>query len=387
MILRYGGENFFSFKEGFDINLRLNKNCPKEISKGQDVSTVMCIKGANAAGKTNALKALTLFFDFVNNSFSSKPEDSLDIESYFLNDKPTYLFVEFRLSGKDYLYEIEVEGKKVLSEAFYSIDEKGEIKGDVLFSRKENELVKYTDEYADLASIPKFRDNASLISIAHQFSIDSINFIYDKFKQYSSNVDYYGFKADHLSVGFVSKFYHDYPESLEFVVKMLKTFDTGIENIKMSFNENEKGEKDYYPVFEYSIGTKKKLTLYHNESSGTKRLYTHLGLYWVVLATRNIMLLDELDLHLHSMIIPELINLFEAPETNPHNSQLIFNCHNNEIMDQLGKYRIVLVDKENAESCTRRLDELPSDMLRNGRPVRAHYEKGHLGGIPEIKNG
>jgi hypothetical protein len=38
MILRYGGSNYFCFKEDFEIDLRLNKNCSEDISNGKDYS-------------------------------------------------------------------------------------------------------------------------------------------------------------------------------------------------------------------------------------------------------------------------------------------------------------------------------------------------------------
>ena len=46
MLLEFGAYNFASFKEGFEINLRKNKN-------SLEANTLMGIKGANAYGTYN----------------------------------------------------------------------------------------------------------------------------------------------------------------------------------------------------------------------------------------------------------------------------------------------------------------------------------------------
>lgn len=53
-------------------------------------------------------------------------------------------------------------------------------------------------------------------------------------------------------------------------------------------------------------------------------------------------------------------------------------------MDYLGKYRIVLVNKENNESFLYRLDEISGDLLRNDRSISKVYENGKIGGKPRL---
>ena len=63
MLLKYSTSNFYCFKEAIEISFELNDNCPKKISKGKPYSNIICVKGANGSGKTNALKALSTFTD------------------------------------------------------------------------------------------------------------------------------------------------------------------------------------------------------------------------------------------------------------------------------------------------------------------------------------
>lgn len=381
MILRYGGSNFFCFKEYFEIDLRLNKNCPDNISQGLDSSKVMCIKGANASGKTTALKALSFLAHFVSNSFQNKPESKIEAETFFGNSDAVELFCEFRIMDTDYRYELNIRNDSVDLEALKLL------KTDtVLFQRTLNQIESVSPDFKELKSIPSLRANASVISTANQHEMASIEYIHEFFKygQYS-NVGNQGFD-EILNYDDVSKFYHDEPDVLEFVVKQLSKFDTGVTNIEIKTIDGIDGEIIYYPLFHYIVdGETKKLRL-NVQSSGTKRLYKLLAWCYLmavrahILPYGSIMVMDELDLHLHNDILPELIRLFE----NVEKSQLIFTCQNDGILDSMGKYRSILLNKEDNESYTYRLDELPSDILRNGRPITPHYKKGSIGGVPNI---
>ena len=82
------------------------------------------------------------------------------------------------------------------------------------------------------------------------------------------------------------------------------------------------------------------------------------------------------------MILPLIVDLFTNKEINKHNAQFIFTAHNTEIIDVLGKYRTILVNKEDNVSYCYRLDEIPGNMVRNGRPITPLYLHKKLGGVP-----
>jgi len=382
MILKYGGSNFFCFKEGFEVDLRLNNNCPEEISGGKDYSQVMCIKGANASGKTTALKALSFISSFIKSSFDTKPSHKPSIETYFGNNMPTQLFCEFRIKEVEYRYNLTIEDGLVIHEKLSDITNADT----VLFSRAENKLELTEKTYAELKTIPKIRSNASLISIAHQHEIQCIDHIYFLFSfGLMSNVSNDGFDEQWNNDG-LSRFYNENEHFLSFIKKQLIKLDTGIVNIEISSMEDNEGNLVYFPLFSFDIdGEIKKLRL-HSQSSGTKRLYKILSYFCLIIRNNSdlpyapILLMDELDLHLHSQITPDLIKLIEIEK----NTQLIFTCQNDQILDSMGKYRTILINKTENESYSYRLDELPSDILRNNRPITPHYKKGTIGGVPNI---
>ncbi len=63
---------------------------------------------------------------------------------------------------------------------------------------------------------------------------------------------------------------------------------------------------------------------------------------------------------------------------------MIFSTHNAKILDYTKKYRSVLVNKDASESYAYRLDEIPGDIIRNGRSLVSIYNSGKIGGVPRI---
>ena len=100
-----------------------------------------------------------------------------------------------------------------------------------------------------------------------------------------------------------------------------------------------------------------------------------------------VLALDEFDIDLHPDLIPMLVELFENKELNKNNAQFIFTTHHTSIMDKLGKYKIVMVNKEENESYLYRLDEIPGDILRPDRPITPAYRANKIGGKPRIQYG
>lgn len=384
MILEFGAKNFYSFKEGFEVSLRLGEGCPNSISNGKDYTNIMAIKGANASGKTNVLKVLSFLKEFVNNSFNQNPDFKIAFNSFFNNDESTELYIVFIENHIEYRYELIVTVDKVVSETIYRKD-KRESK---IIERKDNEIISKLKEFQDL-EIMKLRDNASLLSTANQYDIESTKLIYNLFSKIGINVNYFGRKDNFVDYKIATKFYFENPYFFDFVKKVLAISDTGIDTIEIEKQtDKETGKDKYFPRFKYQLENEDKHSLtFNHQSSGTKALYLQLGLYKAILDLGGILVLDEFDINLHSDLLPMLIDFFDDEEKNPNNAQLIFTTHHTDIMDKLGKYRVVLVNKDENESFLYRLDEIPGDMLRNDRSIVQKYKEGKIGGKPRLNYG
>ncbi len=382
MLLGYGAKNCWCFKEWLDINLRFNGYVPENISQGKDYSLILGFEGANASGKTNALKVFAFIADFIKNSFSYPPEQKIFYDSFFNNEEPSEFYVEFRDSDYfEYRYEAILQRDFVISETLYLIKDTDE---EIIFKRNENtiEINKLYNNEIKLV----LRKNASFISTLHQYEIKEIESIFDIFSKHTINVTYSGLRYEiDRDIPTISEIYYHDKDALKFTTKLIKKFDTGITDIEISFRENDKNNKIYFPIF-YHKTEKSKCSLgIDSESTGTRALYINLLFYYTNLKSGGVLILDEFDINLHPDILPHLIKLFTSLESNPNGAQMIFTSLNPEVLDILGKYRSYLFEKENGESFGYRLDEPDTNILRNDRSVSAPYRRHLLGGFPKIE--
>ncbi len=378
MILEFGAKNFFSFKEGFEILFQKSRNSTSEISN------IIALNGANASGKTNVIKTLSFLQSFVTDSFSNlKPDENIRFSSYFDNNEPTEIYIVFLQNNLEYRYELTLTNKEVINEKIYRTQERK-----TLLIERDYRKIKTIKEYKELEYINITRDNASIVSISKQYGIEVINEIFDLFN-FITNVDELGKlenKERFLDYRIVSKDYYKNKKFLDFVISFLKKADIGISNIEiLKEKEPETDEIIYIPIFHYDINGEDKFLTYHDQSSGTQTLYSQLHLYITVISMGRLLALDEFDINLHPDLLPILLDFFEDKSFNDTNAQFILTTHNYDIMDKLGKYKTVLVNKEDNQSFLYRLDEIPGDLVRNDRKISPIYNANKIGGKPKIK--
>ncbi|WP_395303200.1 ATP-binding protein [Pectobacterium polonicum] len=395
MIYSYGFKNYFGFKEGAEISFELNSRVPKGISNGRDVATILGVKGANGAGKTNLLKALDFISTFSTESFKNNADDDINADSYFESKKPSAFYIDFRSSDVRYTYELAVTHKEVVYEKLYrknysaDLSEKKTRKV-LVFERDRNEIVKRLDEISSIDVIA-LKSNASLISTAYHYKFETpllmLDEVYDFFNSFMSNVGYTGLRDISLSTEAIHKTtlsYFKNKEAFDFVKSLIISSDMGISDIKILDRVDDSGKKIYFPVFEHIVDGKAYTLTIYDQSSGTKSLYVKLHYYWLTLVLGGVLIMDEFDLNFHPLMLPKLLDLFESKDTNPLNSQFIFTSHITEVLEKLSKFRTYLVNKDDNECYCYRLDEIGGDLLRHGRPIAPIYNEGKLGGVPKL---
>lgn len=376
MLLGFGGRNCWSFKEWLTIDLTLNKKVGEQYTiKDTNVTPVLFFMGPNASGKSTALRVLTFIAFFCRSSFELKPDGIIPFESYFNNGDDSEFYMEFFIEGKRYLYELILNNRLVKSE---KLTLKGD-KKEALVSRKLNKF-KINKLFNTNSNI-QLRDNVSFFSTAFQYGLKETKAFYDFFSSFSSNI----FKKGtffYSTNDEVAEFYYNNPKIKKRVVKELKRFDTGIKDVEILKLYGNNNEVIYLSQFHH-FGSDNALSV-QSQSMGTRTLYNMLGQVFAKLETGGVLILDEIDDHIHPDITPHIINYF-ADEKNTK-TQLLFTSHNSAILDITKKYRSYIFAKVDGESLCYRIDELPKNIeIRNDRSLSATYHNGILGGHPNVK--
>lgn len=119
------------------------------------------------------------------------------------------------------------------------------------------------------------------------------------------------------------------------------------------------------------------------ESHGTRLFVKIFPLLLQALETGGVAVIDELDLAIHPLILPEIIRWFHDPVRNPHNAQLWMTCNNSTLLEELIKDEVLFCEKDT-------LGRTTVYALRDIQSVRRQdnfykkYMSGVYGAVPHL---
>ena len=121
-----------------------------------------------------------------------------------------------------------------------------------------------------------------------------------------------------------------------------------------------------------------------DESDGTIRLLELLPVFYGIISTKRVFVVDEIESSIHPTLINELINKFSLDEKTE--GQLIFTAHESTLLNQnifrQDEIRFVEKDK-NGESDLYTLSAFKEHKTIN---IRSGYLNGRYGAIPFLSN-
>ena len=187
MIIQFSIANYLSFKEPATLSLAATSlREPEAEANGAsfelDGINLKLLKsavvfGANASGKSNLIKALHFFKDFVFNSFKAlQSDEQISVEPYRLNvvsaKEPSMMEMVMVVEGSIFRYGFEVTPTEVCKEWLYKKACKRRSKEIELFYRDSGQFnihAKYS-QAQELVNKKMIRDNALLLSTLAQFN-------------------------------------------------------------------------------------------------------------------------------------------------------------------------------------------------------------------------
>ncbi len=386
MIHRVAFDNFYSFKDRVDIDLRVSKRAPDTDAYFQSADTrvtkLMTVVGANASGKTNLLKSVVFLDYFICSSFQHQPGEELYFKQFTTSEDntPSNFEIVFETEGSVYEYVLQLTTKKVLFEKLRVKDKKFKM----LYKRNWNdESAEYDYDFRkfDVSSDFKklIKENASVISTGYHANHKQSRQIVEYFASVHSNLYEEG-KIGREPESEVLKFYMSNAAIKRQAEDILARFDTGLQEIVIEKSQNADTPTRFTAFAKHKIGAEKTMNLpLSYESSGTRNLLALLKTVLVVLEVGGVAILDEMDSDLHPYIVSEVVKLFESRTSNPHNAQLIFSIHSVHVLNRLDKFQITLVEKIDGHSVAYQLNNLD---VRADDNYYAKYMAGAYGAVP-----
>ena len=365
------------------------------------------IYGANASGKTNALRAIYFIVQAVVESHSSwKPDSPIPIQR-FLNggeDVPSEFEIDFLTAGIRYRYGFRVTALAVLEEWLHAYP-KG--KKQIWFHRTSGKPIsfstKLTGENRTIENLT--RNNSLFLSAAAQNNHEALRVPYrwiaDLLFVMEENRSIF---RDHTAKLCQSSAY------LDEVFRLVSAADLGITGIKVEQPEVPEEQKKMFAKRVDALkaagvrGPPRDLTgdpqiqLLHRvgdrevpfesgqESRGTLAYLALLGPVVDSLKKGMPLIVDELDSSLHPLLSAHLVSLFNDPATNPRGSQLIFSTHDtNLLVGGLLRRDQIWFSEKASDGCTH-LFPLSDFKLRRTDNLQSGYLLGRYGAIPFINS-
>ncbi|MBL8658689.1 MAG: AAA family ATPase [Rhodospirillales bacterium] len=394
MIHRIEIENFGSIRERQVIDLsvpatapELERFPPSKASERTRLPTVVAFFGPNASGKSTALRAAVAARDFAVRSFEIGPEAVIPWFVPFRagewRSRPTRISIDFDAPWIDetlhmHRYQLaighgEQAGVPVIHESL-SIKDGRRFRN--LFLRKHQEIrcASELELPPSDARLKAVRANASVISTMAQFNHEFFRRVQADVTYMLTNIAGHALFVPQLQDAL--RFFVDHEEALKDLREQLARLDVGINDINIVETSSGLLASFTHEGLEESVHVLE-------ESNGTRRFILLFPLLWYTLQTGRPAIIDEFDVDLHPMLIPEILNWFQDPELNPHRAQLFLAAHNVSIMEHLEKEEIFLVEKarDGASEITA-LKDIRG--VRREPSLQRKYLGGVFGAVPNI---
>lgn len=413
MLVQFTFDNFRSIKDQVTFSMVSGLNNRHSVIKTRNYSLLpsAVIYGANASGKSNIVRALDYMKAMVLNVrkvFQST--DTLNHEPFRLSTETMNASSSFEViflnNQVKYRYGFEADSTTVYSEWLFA-DEKG--KEARLFFRDSD-----TGEF--YVNPEKFKEGKGLKVLPNSLFVWKCD---QEGGQVARSILEWFKKVNHLN-GMRPSDYLLYtlnqmknPEFYEEIKRLVTSADFGIDDLKHREDKVPVNEIDNLPVPKeirdtmlanasplVKLGARtihvkydeagapvgfEEFDLTSDESEGTKKYFCLSAPFIDTLRNGKVLLVDELDASLHPLLTMALISLFNNPDINTRNAQLIFVSHDTNLLNQklFHKSQIWFTEKDRFGS-THLHSLVDYKNVRATDNLEKHYIQGKYGAIPYV---
>jgi len=415
MLIEFNVQNFRSIKEEVTFSLvasadkSLDNNLIKTDLLRDNLLRSAVIYGANASGKSNVVLAFSLLKELIETSHMFQKGSKINYLPFKLDtkylSKPSKFKIVFIKNDIKYIYGISFNSEKIIDEYLYYYPAGRRA---LIFERKDTNNYRFTINRKEQKFISeKTLDNVLYLSNSTKLNYDKTSEAFDWFQD---NLGIIGV-ADHpkLIEYTIHKLNED-KKMKEFILKALIEADLGINDLSASFEEISIDEipisirEQLKAIIPDSKGNLEKMDIttihkvldemgnedyvefdFEEESEGTKRLFSLIGLWIDSLNNGRVLIVDELDTKLHHLLNIFLIKLFNNPTQNKNNAQLIFTTHNTNLLDlDIFRRDQIWFTEKNPNKGSTDLYSLIEFRPRKDKNIQKGYLAGRYGAIPFI---
>jgi uncharacterized protein len=359
------------------------------------------VYGPNASGKSSLLRALDYLRAVVAESATViQPGQTYNVAPFKLDaasaQRPTEFEITFLLEGVRHQYTFAMTPQRIVSESLLVYRSS---KPTQLFNRQQVNGDVYDYEFSTYLSGPRkvwqesTRPNSLFLSMAAQLNSEQLGPVFNWIVR---NIVFLPAGASVLP-DFTTALLAT-AEGRASIRDFLSTADISIADVQavshrgmhtqfvMSASGVQQASQEerelLLPVFEHRTPKGSAKFELHDESEGTQRLYGLIAPVLDCLREGRVLVVDELDSSLHTLLVRRLIAMFQTPELNPNGAQLIFSTHDTSLLDHtLFRRDQIWFTEKDADQATR-LYPLTDFSPRKQEAWERGYLAGRYGAVP-----
>ena len=395
MILEFSVANFFSFKERVTFSMLANAteglNDNFVLLNNKKILKTAAIYGANASGKSNLFKILSLVILMLRNSSQNDINAKLPIVPFKLDsktvDEPSEFEIKFVVEDIKYVYGFLADQNKIYEEYLYYYPNGRETK---IFDRTNVDFYSFSQKDEKVLKDIQMKTSANkfFLSTATNWNFEKTKKAYE-FLTFGMGTC---FNLEELKNMSLNEYVRNDETLKQFALEFLKKTDFSIEDFKVSKIDlpaellSKMPKTQAFQVLFKHKGSDVYLS-FDEESIGTQMVFSFIPFISDSLHHKKVLIIDELDRSLHPFLVHYIVEMFNDPDVNKSGSQLIFNTHDTNLLDLniLRRDQIWFTEKEQ-ESGISTLYCLADFSVRKSENVEKGYLLGRYGAVPFIKN-
>ncbi len=423
MLVQFSVKNYRSFCDPVSLSLI----AVPELDDGRDLEENtfdsghhfrLCksaaIYGANASGKSNLVKAITLVRNLVVESFTSlKASEKLPVTPFRLRtdmqNKPSEFALIWIDGHERFRYLMALDADRVHTESLYrsvAPKAKGDAVQEELLFKREHLAVEFGAGFPEGHDLPKGgfkRENALFLSYAAQFGGSVTTQVLKWFLVQLNPVS--GLNDDQLNGYTTNQLARQH--KVDAIHQLIRRADLSIKSIRIekralkredlpaSLSEEEAKKLTLAgavkPVFVHQAfdesGNARSTVdfeLKADQSQGTQKFFGLSGLLVEALDSGRILMIDEFDARLHPVLTRAIVELFHSP-ANKMNAQLVFVTHDSNLLDRhlLRRDQIWFTAKDPYGATD--LYSLAEYKIESSANIENDYIQGRYGAIPYLR--
>lgn len=419
MLLQFTVKNFLSIKNEVTLSMVASKDSSFEdnllpYEDGKKIKNALksvVIYGANASGKSNILKALRFVKNFIKNSHEMQQGIKIQRKPFKLDNRcinePSEFQIVFIHNNVKYLYGFSVTEDEVIDEYLYYYPNGRQ---SIIFERERDEY-KFTIDVERQSELKnKFHSkNKLFIATESLWEYEKAKVPFEWLSRYL-NIFINHDRLENYTGGNMKE-----DENVNLLVKKyIKLADIGIDDINIKSREvedilnsgmlnllSDDVKADVLKTLQN--GNLLDIKMIHNikdkdgniinyefdideESDGTQKFFGLLGPWIEALLNGYTIVIDELDIRLHTLLVKKLMEMFLDPDVNKNNAQLIFTTHDTNLLDSdlLRRDQIWFTEKKEDKS-TDLYSLYDFGGVRKSISIEKGYLQGKYGAIPVLK--